>query len=68
MRSMKAMICETSVLDPEGDIRFRGYSIPECQEKLPKAEGGNEPLPEGIWWLLCTGDIPDQVSQFFKLF
>lgn len=60
MRSMKAMICETSVLDPEEGIRFRGYSIPECQEKLPKAEGGNEPLPEGIWWLLCTGDIPDQ--------
>uniref|UniRef100_A0A915M9A2 Citrate synthase n=1 Tax=Meloidogyne javanica TaxID=6303 RepID=A0A915M9A2_MELJA len=60
MRSLKAMVCETSVLDPDEGIRFRGYSIPECQEKLPKAAGGSEPLPEGIWWLLCTGDVPDQ--------
>ena len=61
MRSLKAMVYETSVLDADEGIRFRGYSIPECQEKLPKAPGGSEPLPEGIWWLLCTGDIPDQV-------
>jgi citrate synthase len=27
---------------------------------LPKAKDGQEPLPEAIWWLLCTGDIPDQ--------
>jgi len=60
MRSMKGMVTETSVLDPEEGIRFRGYSIPECQEKLPKAAGGQEPLPEAIWWLLTTGDIPDQ--------
>lgn len=59
---MKALVCETSVLDPEEGIRFRGYSIPECQEKLPKAPGGEEPLPEGIWWLLCTGDIPSQAQ------
>jgi citrate synthase len=49
MRSMKGMVTETSVLDPEEGIRFRGYSIPECQEKLPKASGGQEPLPEAIW-------------------
>jgi len=60
MRSMKGMVTETSVLDPEEGIRFRGYSIPECQQKLPKAAGGEEPLPEGIWWLLTTGDIPDE--------
>ncbi|KAK5985273.1 hypothetical protein GCK32_019821, partial [Trichostrongylus colubriformis] len=58
MRSMKGMVTETSVLDPEEGIRFRGYSIPECQKMLPKAPGGEEPIPEGIWWLLCTGDIP----------
>lgn len=60
MRSMKGMVTETSVLDPEEGIRFRGYSIPECQKLLPKATSGEEPLPEAIWWLLCTGDIPDQ--------
>ena len=41
-------------------IRFRGYTIPECQELLPKAPGGQEPLPEGLFWLLLTGDIPTE--------
>ena len=58
MRSIKCMVWETSLLDPEEGIRFRGYTIPECQSKLPKAPGGEEPLPEGLFWLLCTGDIP----------
>lgn len=67
MRSMKGLITETSVLDPEEGIRFRGYSIPECQKLLPKW-GGNEPVPEGIFWLLCTGDIPkeNQVKALSK--
>jgi citrate synthase len=46
MRGMLALICETSKLDAEEGIRFRGYSIPELQEKLPKYPGGEEPLPE----------------------
>jgi len=58
MRSVKSMIYETSLLDPEEGIRFRGLSIPECQQKLPKAPGGNEPLPEGLLWLLLTGEVP----------
>ncbi|KAI8516169.1 PREDICTED: citrate synthase, mitochondrial-like [Branchiostoma belcheri] len=60
MRGMKSMICETSVLDPEEGIRFRGLSIPECQKVLPTAQGGEEPLPEGLFWLLVTGDVPTQ--------
>lgn len=69
MRGMKGLVTETSVLDPEEGIRFRGYSIPECQELLPAAEGGSEPLPEGLFWLLCTGDIPTkaQVSRADQL-
>ncbi|KAM8707644.1 hypothetical protein ACLKA7_014730 [Drosophila subpalustris] len=65
MRGMSALITETSVLDPEEGIRFRGLSIPECQEQLPAAEGGCEPLPEGVFWLMMTGDVPtmDQVKQ-----
>ena len=31
---MKALLCETSVLDPNEGIRFRGYSIPECQKVI----------------------------------
>ncbi len=59
MRSIKALVTETSVLDAEEGIRFRGYTIPDCQKLLPK-EGGEEPIPEGIWWLLVTGDIPNK--------
>jgi citrate synthase len=35
------------------------------QEKLPKASGGNEPLPEGLLWLLLSGNLPtpSQVKQ-----
>lgn len=62
MRGIKGLVCETSVLDPEEGIRFRGYSIPECQKLLPKAKGGNEPLPEGLFWLLITGDIPNEAQ------
>lgn len=60
MRGIKGLIYETSLLDAEEGIRFRGYSIPECQKLLPKAPGGFEPLPEGLFWLLLTGEIPTQ--------
>lgn len=68
MRGIKAMVWETSVLDPDEGIRFRELSIPECQKVLPKAEGGSEPLPEGLFWLLATGEIPtqSQVKQLSK--
>ncbi|GJQ67437.1 hypothetical protein Trydic_g8292 [Trypoxylus dichotomus] len=68
MRGIKGLICETSVLDPDEGIRFRGLSIPECQKQLPKAEGGTEPLPEGLFWLLVTGDVPtdSQVKALSK--
>jgi citrate synthase len=62
MRSMKGLVCETSVLDADEGIRFRGYTIPDCQELLPKAPGGEEPLPEGLFWLLMTGDIPSEAQ------
>jgi citrate synthase len=58
MRGIKSMVWETSLLDPEEGIRFRGYSIPELQELLPKAPGGTEPLPEGVFWLMLVDEIP----------
>ncbi|CAG8477026.1 14051_t:CDS:2 [Ambispora leptoticha] len=58
MRGIKGLIWEGSVLDPDEGIKFRGYTIAECQKLLPKAEGGEEPLPEGLFWLLVTGEIP----------
>jgi len=58
MRSIKCMITETSDLDVMTGIRYRGKTIEELRTELPKAEGGNEPLPEGLIWLLLTGTIP----------
>lgn len=58
MRGIPGMLWETSLLDPEEGIRFRGFSIPELQEKLPSAIPDGEPLPEGLLWLLLTGDVP----------
>lgn len=58
MRGVKSMIWETSHLDSIDGIKFRGYTIPELKELLPKAEGGKEPLPEGLFWLMLVGDIP----------
>ncbi|KAK7110644.1 citrate synthase, mitochondrial-like [Littorina saxatilis] len=60
MRGIKALVTETSVLDPDEGIRFRGYTIPDCQKLLPKGAKGEEPLPEGLFWLLVTGSIPTQ--------
>ncbi len=57
-RGVKYMITETSELSAEEGIRFRGYSIPELKKLLPKVEGDTEPLPEGIFYLMLTGDIP----------
>lgn len=62
MRGIKGLVWETSVLDPDEGIRFRGLSIPECQQQLPKAKGGEEPLPEGLFWLLVTGEIPTEAQ------
>lgn len=55
------MYYETSLLDANEGIRFRGYSIPELQEKLPTFKGPagqGEPLPEALLWLLLTSEIP----------
>lgn len=67
MRGIKGLVCETSVLDPDEGIRFRGLSIPECQKLLPKAPGGEEPLPEGLFWLLITGDVPTEAQVRKKM-
>ncbi|KAL6720235.1 citrate (Si)-synthase [Lecanora helva] len=59
-RGIKSLVWEGSVLDSEEGIRFRGKTIPDCQKELPKAPGGQEPLPEGLFWLLLTGEVPSE--------
>lgn len=65
MRGITGLVSETSLLDAQEGIRFRGYSIPELQEKLPKAKNGSEPLPEGLFYLMLIGELPgeDEVAH-----
>lgn len=58
-RDVIMMFWEPSLLDANEGIRFMGYSIPELREKLPRG-AGEEPLPEGLFWLLLTSEIPTE--------
>jgi citrate synthase len=60
MRGITGLVTETSLLDAQEGIRFRGYTIPELQEKLPKAKNGHEPLPEGLLYLMLIGELPTE--------
>ena len=58
MRGITGLVTETSLLDAQEGIRFRGYSIPELREKLTKSPNGSEPLPEGLFYLMLMGELP----------
>jgi citrate synthase len=58
MRGLKAMVWEGSVLDANEGIRFHGKTIKDCQKELPKGPSGTEMLPEAMFWLLLTGQVP----------
>ena len=60
MRGMLSMITETSKLDPQDGIKFRGYSLDELLELLPKSKNGEQALPEGIFYLMLIGDLPSK--------
>jgi citrate synthase len=58
MKGIIGLLTETSLLDANEGIRFRGYSIPELRALLPKVPGGTEPLPEGLFYLMLLGEMP----------
>ncbi|MBI9033831.1 MAG: citrate (Si)-synthase [Bacteroidales bacterium] len=60
MRGVKSLVTDISYLDPNEGIRYRGYTLPEVFEKLPKPKGAEMPYVEGLVYLLLTGDIPTQ--------
>ena len=60
MRGITGLVTETSLLDAQEGIRFRGYTIPELQQKLPKTTNGAEPLPEGLFYLMLVGELPTE--------
>jgi len=52
MRGVKSMVCDTSVVDPDKGLTIRGLPIADLKQKLP----------EEIFYLLVTGDLPDEES------
>ncbi len=70
-RGIKSLVTDISYLDPNEGIRFRGLTIPEVLEKLPKVPGGEMPFVEGFFFFLLTGDIPsaedvNEVAEEFR--
>jgi citrate synthase len=61
-RSIKAMVTDTSDLDANIGIAYRGKSLYECNKELPKAPGGDVGLPEAAFWLLLTGEVPSDAD------
>ncbi len=55
MKGITGLVTETSALDANEGIRFRGYSIPELCEKLP---GNGTPYPEGLFYLMLYDELP----------
>ncbi|MBN2743761.1 MAG: citrate (Si)-synthase [Marinilabiliaceae bacterium] len=68
MKGVVSLMTCTSKLDPEEGIRFRGFSIPELRDKLPKLNDDGEPLPEGLFYLMLLGELPgkDDVMHLRK--
>ncbi len=71
MRDIKSLVTDISYLDPHEGIRFRGLTIPEVFEKLPKVPGNEMPSVEGFFYFLLTGDMPtekevEEVSEEFN--
>jgi citrate synthase len=72
MRDLGCLVTDISYLDPMEGIRYRGFTLPEIFEKLPKPKGAEMPYVEGVFYLLLTGDIPSEsdvaevVDEFSK--
>lgn len=66
MRGMMGLLYETSKLHHINGINYRDKDLFEIREQAPRAPGGSEPLPEGVLWLLLTGEFPEekQLAEF----
>jgi citrate synthase len=62
MRDIKCLVTDISYLDPMEGIRYRGLTLPEVFEKLPKPKGAEMPFVEGLIYFLLTGDIPNDME------
>lgn len=62
MRDVKGLVTDISYVDPVEGIRFRGFTIPEVIEKLPKPHNADMPYVGGLYYLLLTGEIPTEAQ------
>jgi citrate synthase len=62
MRDVKSLVTDISYVDPDEGIRFRGYTIPEVLEKLPKPPGAKMPYVGGLYYLLLVGELPNEAE------
>jgi citrate synthase len=58
IRGVQISVSDISIVDPMEGVRLRDFTIPECLEKLPKAQGCEYPLMGGLYFLLMTGEMP----------
>lgn len=60
MRGLPGMLYETSKLHPVDGIEYRGQDLFKIREHAPKTVPGGQPIPEGVLWLLLTGEYPNE--------
>jgi citrate synthase len=58
MRDVKSLVTDISYVDPAEGIRFRGFTIPEILERLPKPKAADMPYVGGLYYLFLVGSIP----------
>ncbi len=58
MRGVKALVTDISYVDPQEGIRFRGHTVPDTLEKLPKPAQDATAWVGGLYYLLLVGEIP----------
>ena len=62
MKGITGLLTVTSKLDPNTGITYRGYTIPEIQQILPKVRPEGEPLSEGLFYLFLLNEIPTKAE------
>ena len=60
MRGVKGLVTDISYVDPGEGIRFRGYTIPEVLEILPKPAESKMPYVGGLYYLFLVGKVPNE--------
>jgi len=63
MRGLPGMLYETSKLHPVDGIEYRGMDLFKIRENAPKTIPGGQPIPEGVLWLLLTGEFPNEAEM-----